>query len=96
VKIVNLVHKVLRRFYEQGDPKGLPHSSLDKLRKIIVYLENMHDADELRLVPVWKAHLLSGDRNGIWSLHVTRNWRITFCIDHADRTIRDVNFEDYH
>ena len=44
--------------------------------------------------PVWKAHRLGGDRKGTWSLHVTRNWRLTFRID--DGEIADVDFEDYH
>jgi hypothetical protein len=32
----------------------------------------------------------------IWALHVTRNWRVTLWIDHVEREICDVNFEDYH
>ncbi|MGH9785257.1 MAG: hypothetical protein ACRD88_13830 [Terriglobia bacterium] len=39
---------------------------------------------------------LTGDRKGIWSLHVTRNRRLTFRIDTAEGEICDVNFEDYH
>jgi proteic killer suppression protein len=40
------------------------------------------------------AHQLSGNRKGVWSLHVTRNWRLTFRIENGE--ILDVNFEDYH
>ena len=96
MKIRNLVHKGLRRLYEEGDPKGLPPSVVDKLRKMLVYLEAMSEAGDLRLVPVWKAHVLTGSRKGTWSLHVTRNWRMTFWIDNAESEICDVNFEDYH
>jgi len=96
VKIWNFVHKGLKRFYEEGDPKGLPPPAVDKLRKMIVFLEAMGEAGELRRIPVWKAHLLTGGRKGTWSLHVTRNWRMTFRIDNAKRKICDVNFEDYH
>jgi plasmid maintenance system killer protein len=96
VKIRNFVNKGLKRFYEEGDPKGLPPSGVDKLRKMIVFLESMGDAGELRMIPVWKAHLMTGGRKGTWSLHVTRNWRMTFWIEHAKRRICDVNFEDYH
>jgi proteic killer suppression protein len=42
----------------------------------------------------WKAHILTGDRKGTWSLHVTRNRRLTFRIE--DDEIIDVNLEDYH
>jgi toxin HigB-1 len=77
VKIRNFAHKRLKRFYEEGDPKGLPPSAVDKLGKMIVFLEAMDGAGELRTVPVWKAHLLTASRKGTWSLHVTRNWRMT-------------------
>lgn len=96
MKIQNFAHKGLKRLYEEGDAKGLPPSGVDKLRKMIAFLEAMGNESELRNIPVWKAHLLTGSRNGTWSLHVTRNWRITFWIDHAKRRICDVNFEDYH
>ncbi|MBI4903482.1 MAG: hypothetical protein HY820_07600 [Acidobacteria bacterium] len=36
----------------------------------------------------------TGGRKGTWSLHVTRNWRLTFRVD-ADELL-DVNFEDCH
>ncbi len=96
VKIRNILHKGVRRLYEADDPRGLPLACVDKVRKMIAYLENMAEAEELRSVPVWKAHLLAGDRKGMWTLHVTRNWRMTFRIDHASRAICDLNFEDYH
>jgi proteic killer suppression protein len=96
VKIRTLVHKGLRRLYEDDDPKGLPASSVDKLRKIVAYLEAMEEASDLRRIPTWKAHLLTGQRKGTWSLHVTRNWRMAFWIDNTDDELCDVNFEDYH
>jgi proteic killer suppression protein len=96
VKIRNFLHKGLKRLSEENDSRGLPPPIVDKLRKMIVFLEAMEEAGELRTVPVWKAHLLTGSRKGTWSLHVTRNWRMTFWIEDADREIRDVNFEDYH
>jgi len=51
---------------------------------------------ELRSLPTWKVHTLTGDRKGTWSLRVTRNRRLTFCIDSGEREIYDVNLEDYH
>ena len=96
MKIRNFVHKGLKRFYEQADAKGLPSGCVDKLRKMIVYLEAMGDVGELHSVPVWKAHHLAGSRKGTWSLHVTRNWRLTFWIDNDQQEICDVDFEDYH
>jgi proteic killer suppression protein len=50
----------------------------------------------LRHLPSWKAHTLTGDRKGTWSLHVTRNRRLTFRVDTSENEIYDVDFEDYH
>ena len=96
VKIRNFLHKGLKRLSEENDSRGLPPPSVYKLRKMIVLLEAMEEVGELRTVPVWKAQLLTGSRKGTWSLHVTRNWRMTFWIETAERESRDVNFEDYH
>lgn len=96
MKIRNFVHKGLRRLYEENNSRGLPAASVDKLRKMFVFLDAMEDAHELRSIPTWKPHLMSGDRKGTWSLYVTRNWRITLRIDADEEEICDVNFEDYH
>jgi proteic killer suppression protein len=51
---------------------------------------------ELHDVPNWKAHQLTGDRKGTWSLGVTRNWRMTFSVDRVVGEIVDLDYEDYH
>jgi proteic killer suppression protein len=56
----------------------------------------MENPVELKALPVWRAHILTGDRKGTWSLSVTRNRRLTFRIDLAEREICDINLEDYH
>ena len=63
---------------------------------MISFLEAMSDEEELLAIPSWKAHRLTGDRRGIWSLVVTRNWRLTFRIDRTDIEIIDLDYEDYH
>jgi toxin HigB-1 len=62
---------------------------------MLAFLDDMQDPEELRSLPTWKVHL-TGDRKGTWSLSVTPNRRLTFCIDRAEREIYDVNLEDYH
>jgi toxin HigB-1 len=70
--------------------------AVDKLRKMLAFLDDMEDPEELRALPSWKVHTLSGDRKGTWSLSVTANRRLTFRIDTGEREIYDVNLEDYH
>jgi proteic killer suppression protein len=96
MKIRNFVHKGLKRLYEEDSAKGVPAAAADKLRKMLAFLDAMDDPAELRALPAWKAHMLTGDRRGAWSLSVTANLRLTFYVDAAERSIRDVNLEDYH
>jgi toxin HigB-1 len=96
VKIRSFVHKGLKALYEGDIAKGVPSDALLKLRKMLAFLDNMQDAEELRALPTWKAHTLAGNRKGTWSLSVTANRRVTFKVDVEGREIHDVDLEDYH
>ncbi len=92
----NIVHKGLKRLYAEDDAKGVPPDTVDKLRKMLAFLDDMQEPEELRALLSWKVHTLAGDRKGTWSLSVTRNRRLTFRIDPTEREICDLNLEDYH
>jgi proteic killer suppression protein len=96
VKIRNIVHKGLKRLYAEANAKGVPQDAVDKLRKMLAFLDDMQEPDELRALPSWKVHTLTGDRKRTWSLSVTRNRRLTFHIDAREQEICDLNLEDYH
>jgi len=96
VTIRNFIHKGLKRLYEDDNPRSVPSDSVDKLRKMFAFLDDMEDPDELVTLPTWKAHLLKGDRQGTWSLSVSANWHLTFRIDARESEIVDLNLEDYH
>ncbi len=96
VRIRNLVHKGLKKLYADEVTKSVPPDAVDKLRKMLAFLDDMEDPEELRALPSWKVHTLTGDRKGAWSLSVTANRRLTFRIDTGEREIYDVHLEDYH
>jgi toxin HigB-1 len=96
MKIRNVIHKGLRRFIENDDASGLQPAIVTKVQRIVSFLQDMEREEELRTVPSWKAHMLTGDRKGTWSLSVTKNWRMTFRIDRQDIEIIDLDYEDYH
>jgi len=96
VRIRNFTHKGLKKLYAEDSAKGVPADTADKLRKMLAFLDDMQDPEELRSLSAWKVHTLTGDRKGTWSLSVTRNRRLTFRIDIAEREICDLNLEDYH
>ena len=96
MRIRNVVHKGLRRFIEDDDATGLQAAVVPKVRRIVTFLQDMEREEELRTVPSWKAHQLTGDRKGTWSLFVTKNWRMTFRIDRDEIEVIDLDYEDYH
>jgi proteic killer suppression protein len=96
VRLERFLHKGLKKLYLEDSAKGLPADSVDKLRNMLAFLQDMNEESELESIAVWKAHRLTGGRKGVWSLHVTKNWRLTFWIDREAKEIRDVSLEDYH
>jgi proteic killer suppression protein len=96
VKIRSFAHKGLKKLYEEDDVRGINSATVDKVRKMLLFLDEMEDANEMRALPTWKAHMLTGNRKGTWSLSVTANRRMTFRVDSAKLEILDLNLEDYH
>lgn len=96
MKIRSFAHKGLKKLYEEDETKGLAAATVDKLRKMLLFLDEMENAEELLALPAWRAHTLTGNRKGTWSLSVTANLRLTFRFDKTGREILDVNLEDYH
>ena len=95
MEIESIRHKALRNFAETGTTKGLPGNLIGRLRNMLAFLVAIEAADELLVPPNFGAHQMTGDRSGIWSLTVTKNWRMTFRIN-AALAIEDLDLEDYH
>ncbi len=81
---------------EDDNAASLQPAVVPKLRRMLSFLQDMEREEELRTVPSWRAHQLVGGRKHVWSLSVTRNWRLTFRIDRAKSEIIDLDYEDYH
>lgn len=94
MRLRTFAHAGLQRLYRADQTRGLPPEVVDKLRKMLAFLQDMETVDELRTLPAWKAHRLKGARRDTWALHVTRNWRLTFRVE--DNDLVEVNYEDYH
>ncbi len=96
MRIRNVLHKGLRRLIVDDDASGISPELVGKVRRMVAFLQDMENESQLRQVPVWKAHVLTGNRKGTWSLFVSKNWRLTFRIDKTEIEIIDLNYEDYH
>ena len=96
MKIRNIRHKGLRNFVEKNQAQGLPQKYIGKITDIMAYLIEIEEIDEVMHLWKYKPHLMSGDRAGTYSFHVTANWRITFRYDAGKHQLYDMDYEDYH
>lgn len=96
MKIERIRHRGLRDFIDRGRYVGLPTAYRDKMTKMISFLKVIASVEELQAVSFWNLHQLSGDRAGVWSLTLTKSWRLTFEISEDEQSILYLDLEDYH
>ena len=92
--IQSISHKGLKRLFEDDDPRAVPATTADKLKKMLVAIDTAQQIDDIGVMPGWKLHRLSGDLAGYWSLTVTRNWRLIFRFKNGDGS--ELELIDYH
>lgn len=85
-------NRVLKRFWDKGQVKGI---NADHLRRVTTILSMLDAAETLKdlNVPGFNLHTLEGKpaRN---ALRVSGNWRITF--EWSEGTAGRIDYEDYH
>ncbi|MDR0436024.1 MAG: type II toxin-antitoxin system RelE/ParE family toxin [Propionibacteriaceae bacterium] len=91
--IVSFRHKGLERFFTQDDARGIHPSHVRKLRQILTYLDVAVIPADLDL-PTFRLHQLKGELQGMWSVSVNGNWRVTFRFMGTD--VELVDYLDYH
>lgn len=92
--IVSFRHTGLRQFYETGFKAGINPAHAEKLSRMLSVLDQLHDAAPLLTFPGYRAHKLTGDLEGFWSLRVSGNWRVIFRFLGED--VELVDYLDYH
>lgn len=76
--------------------KGLDARETRKISDMIAAIRVASHPRELQSIPSWKVHELKPGFPGKWSLTVTGNYRLTFRFDAANRSVSDLDYEDYH
>jgi toxin HigB-1 len=76
--------------------KGLDPMEVRKLGPMMLAIQAMTHPNQLLSVPSWRAHELTGDEAGVWSLTVTRNYRLTFLVNVTEQTVSFLDYRDYH
>jgi proteic killer suppression protein len=85
-------HKALKKLFA-GQPKGIEASLRRRVEEILFLLESATSAESLAL-PGLQLHELKGDQQGVWSVAVNKNWRITFRFEGSNAS--EVDLVDYH
>ena len=91
--IKSFKHKGLKRFFETGSKAGIQVKHERRLRMQLAAIDTATIIDDIDL-PGFKLHPLKGNRDGVWSVTVNGNWRITF--EFVDGNAYILNYEDYH
>lgn len=86
-------HKGLKRFFEDGDSRGIHAEHLQKLRNILARLDSAVTVDDMNL-PGFKLHRLQGSFQGLWSVTVRANLRVIFRF--SDGEAFEIDYLDYH
>ena len=91
--IKSFEHKGLKKFFETGNVAGIDPAHRQKIRIRLAALDTATRIEDMDL-PGFRLHPLQGDRQGLWAIDVSKNWRITF--EFLDGNAYVVNYEDYH
>ena len=86
-------HKGLKRFYENGDARGVVQQHAEKLGDILARLDASASSSDMDL-PGFRLHRLRGELDGFWAVTVRANWRVIFRLENGDAP--DVDYVDYH
>jgi proteic killer suppression protein len=91
--IASFRHKGLKQMFEKGQARLIDPSLRIRVGNILAVLDAACSAHDLQ-GPGNRLHELRGDQQGVWSVTVSGNWRITFRF--TDGNAHDVDLIDYH
>jgi len=91
--IKSFKHKGLKQFYENGSTAGILSSHKQKLRIRLTALNTATCIEDMDL-PGFRLHPLKGNRKGLWTIDVSKNWCMVFKFEGGNAYL--VNYEDYH
>jgi proteic killer suppression protein len=91
--ITSILHKGLRKFFSDGDHRGIPAQFASRIERILDRLESSLRPDDMN-IPGFGFHQLKGKRRDCYAVSVSGNLRITFKFDGENAV--EVDLEDYH
>ena len=91
--IKSFKHKGLKKFYYDGDRKGVNVKHAQRLGRILDRMDASMEPQDMNL-PSFQLHELQGKEKGTWAVSVSGNWRVTFKFEGDDAVF--VDYRDYH
>lgn len=87
-------HKGLEALFYKNQTKGVKKEHVKKLRQILIVLDSATTIADIKSIPPFRCHALSGQRKDEHAVWVNKNWRVTF--EFRDGDVYLTNYEDYH
>ncbi|WP_312626488.1 type II toxin-antitoxin system RelE/ParE family toxin [Scandinavium sp.] len=91
--IVSFRHKGLRNLFYYDETAGVHPWHVKRLKEQLTLLQAATPPRAMD-IPGYRLHELKGGREGVWSVKVSGNWRLTFEFINGDAYLLD--YEDYH
>ena len=91
--IKSFKHKGLQKFFTTGNTAGIDAQHVPRLELRLQALHTATVIDDMD-IPGWRPHSLKADREGLWAVNVSGDWRVVF--EFKDGHAYVVNYEDYH
>jgi proteic killer suppression protein len=86
-------HSGLERFFSTGSKAGIQPAHATRLRLQLSLLNAATGPGDIKS-PGWRLRPLKGQSEGLWSIEVNGNWRLTFAFEGTDVVLLD--YLDYH
>lgn len=91
--IVSFKHKGLNNFFTDETKKGINPQHAPKLKRLLDRLDAAEKIRDMQF-PGSGLHLLEPKQEGVWSVRVSGNWRLTFKFEEGQAY--GVDYLDYH
>jgi len=92
--IKTFADKETQQLFITGKSKRLPPDLIRRAIRRLEYINLATTLNDLRVPPSNRLHVLTGDRDGQFSVSVNEQWRI--CFRFIDGDAYDVEITDYH
>lgn len=92
--IKSFTHKGLKKLYYENDKSGVDSHHVKRILFALDWIESSHHPKDLKGVYSDKFSEKKGSGEGVYSIIINGNWRITFEIESDGAVLLD--YRDYH